>query len=162
LNVAGYGGRGRVVEVVTGTGHWSKAGEGLVPVRWGYVHDRTGTHRDEYFYSTDVTMTAQEIIEGYTGRWNSEHGLRVSKSEIGFRHFEGRSYVALLRHLTLCCVTLTFVAGRAAELRGEKPRGDRGASLPRAELGVRPVAGAAARDEPLAIHGRSHRLPPAA
>jgi hypothetical protein len=27
------------------------------------VHDLTGTHRDEYFYSTDVTMTPQAIIE---------------------------------------------------------------------------------------------------
>src|SRR5262249_29506679 len=64
-------------------------------------------------------------------RWNVEHGLRLSKSEVGFRDFEGRSYVALMRHLVLCCVTLTFVAGRAADLRREKPGGDAGASLPR-------------------------------
>jgi hypothetical protein len=33
LNVAWYSGR-RVEEVVSGVGHWYKAGEGLVPVRW--------------------------------------------------------------------------------------------------------------------------------
>src|SRR5262245_13576852 len=54
-------------------------------------------------------------------RWNVEHGLRLSKSELGFRHFEGRSYVGLMRHLTLCCVTLAFVAGQAEGLRGENP-----------------------------------------
>src|SRR5207247_10109346 len=54
-------------------------------------------------------------------RRNGGHGIRLSKSEVGFRHVEGRSSVALLRHLTWCCVTLTFVAGRAAELRGENP-----------------------------------------
>src|SRR5205085_10979854 len=72
LNVAWYGGGRREVAVVTGTGHWYKAGQGLVEVRWVYVHDLTGTHRDEYFYSTDATMTAQAIIEEYTGRWNIE------------------------------------------------------------------------------------------
>ncbi len=72
LNVAWYGGGRRDVEVVSGTGHWYRAGRGLVAVRWVYVHDGTGTHRDEYFYSTDVTRTPQAIIEEYTGRWTIE------------------------------------------------------------------------------------------
>jgi SRSO17 transposase len=95
-------------------------------------------------------------------RWNVEHCLRVSKSELGFRHFEGRSYVGLMRHLMLCLVTLTFAAGRAADLRGEKSGGDDGASLPGTELGVRAVAGGPAADDPLAIRVRRHCLPPAA
>jgi hypothetical protein len=98
---------------------------------------------------------------GFT-RWNVEHGLRLSKSELGFRHFEGRSYVGLMRHLTLCLVTLGFVAGRAAGLRGEKSGGDGGAGVPGAELGVRDVAGAATGDGVLAVHVGSHCLPPAA
>ncbi len=65
LHMAWSGGGRRDVEVVTGTGHCYKAGEGLVPVRRVYVHDLTGTHRGEYFDSTDVPMTAQEIIEAY-------------------------------------------------------------------------------------------------
>jgi len=89
LNVAWYGGGRRHVEVVTGTGHWYKAGEGLVPVRWVYVHDLTGTHRDEYFYSTDVTMTAQEIIEAYTGRWNIETTFEDSRAYLGLESTRG-------------------------------------------------------------------------
>src|SRR3954447_9768615 len=42
--VAWYGGGVRDVEVVTGTGHWYKAGHGLVELRWVFVHDLTGTH----------------------------------------------------------------------------------------------------------------------
>jgi DDE superfamily endonuclease len=72
LNVAWYGGGRRDVEVVSGTGHWYKSGQGLVEVRWVYVHDLTGTHRDEYFMTTDVGMTAREVIETYVGRWNEE------------------------------------------------------------------------------------------
>jgi len=90
LNVAWYGGGRRDVEVVTGTGHWYKAGEGLVPVRWVYVHDLTGTHRDEYFYSTDITMTAQEMIEEYTGRWNIETTFEDSRAYLGLESTRGR------------------------------------------------------------------------
>ena len=95
-------------------------------------------------------------------RGKTEHGLRLRKSELGFRHFEGRSYVGLLRHLMLCLVTLTFVAGQAAGLRGEKSRGHRRTGVPRAELGLRGVAGGAAADEPGAVYVGGHWLSPAA
>ena len=62
----------RRVEVVTGTGHWYKAGDGLVPIRWVFVHDRGGTHRDEYFYTTDPRMRTSTIVTRYAGRWNLE------------------------------------------------------------------------------------------
>jgi SRSO17 transposase len=122
---------------------------------------RTG--EDKYFVSNaGADEPVGRILRAGFCRWNVEHGTRLSKGEIGFRHFEGRSYTALLRHLTLCCVTLSFVAGRAAGLRGEKPGGDGGAGVPRAERGVRGLAGAAARDGPGAVHGGGHRVSPAA
>src|SRR5262245_20970873 len=43
LTVCWYGGGTRQVEAATGTGHWYKGGGGLVPVRWVYVKDATGT-----------------------------------------------------------------------------------------------------------------------
>ena len=122
---------------------------------------RTGEQK--YFVSNAAAgEPVERIMRAAFCRWNVEHGLRLSKGEIGFRHFEGRSYTALMRHLTLCCLTLTFVAGQAADLRGEKPGGDPGAGLPRPKLRVRGVAGAAAGDDPTAVHVRGHRLPPAA
>ncbi len=70
LNVGWYGGQRRDVEVVSGQGHWYKAGVGLVADPCGSsVHDLSGTHRDEYFYTTDPTLTAT-AIEAYT---NAEH-----------------------------------------------------------------------------------------
>ncbi len=89
LNVAWYGGGRRDVEVVSGTGHWYKAGQGLVAVRWVYVHDLTGTHRDEYFYSTDVDMTPQGIIEDYTGRWNIETTFEEARAYLGLESTRG-------------------------------------------------------------------------
>ena len=68
-------------------------------------------------------------------RWNVEHVFRVAKSEVGLTHFEGRSYVSLMRHLALCLVVLAFVALHTMRLRGEKSGGHGGASLPGAGPG---------------------------
>ena len=93
-------------------------------------------------------------------RWHVEHAFRVSKGEVGLTHFEGRSYVGLMRHLTLCLATLGFVALHTERLRGEKPGADAGAGVPGAKRPLRGAAEAAAGDGPGATHGRGHRVPP--
>lgn len=72
LMVAWYGGTTRAVEVVTGTGQWYRIGEALVEIRWVYVHDCTGTHRDEYVFTTDLRLCPKRIVECYTQRWSIE------------------------------------------------------------------------------------------
>jgi SRSO17 transposase len=124
-------------------------------------NDRTGEQKYFIAGGAEGVPLGARLRVGFT-RWNVEHGLRLSKTEIGFRHFEGRSYVGLMRHLTLCLVTLTFVAGRAEGLRGEKPGGDGGAGVPGPELRLRGVAGGAAGGERAAVHVGGHSLPPAA
>ena len=56
-----------------------------------------------------------------------EHCFRIVKTEIGFAHFEGRSYKGLSRHMTLCQLVMLFIAEQTAQLRGEKSRSDDGA-----------------------------------
>ena len=72
LRVRWYGGGWRNVEVITGTGCWYKSGKGIVPLLWVYVKDCDGTHRDEYFFTTDQSMSATDVIEMYGRRWNIE------------------------------------------------------------------------------------------
>jgi SRSO17 transposase len=111
------------------------------------------TGEEKYFVSNAAaTAPVARLLRVGFRRWNVEHGIRLSKSEVGFRHFEGRSYVALLRHLTLCCLTWTFVADQAAGLRGKKSRGDGGAGRPRPEPDLSALAGAPAGDVPVAVH----------
>jgi len=89
LTVAWYGGGRREVEVVEGVGWWYKSGVGLVQVHWVFVHDLTGTHRDDYLYSTAVSLTAQEIIEGYTQRWNIETMFEEMRAYLGLETTRG-------------------------------------------------------------------------
>jgi hypothetical protein len=79
-----YGGKTRRVELVTETGHWYKGGEGLVPVRWVFVHDVEGTHRDEYFYTTDPEMKPDQLVSLYTGRWSIEVTFQEVRTHLGF------------------------------------------------------------------------------
>lgn len=97
LNVAWYGGGRRDVAVVSRVGWWYQAGSGLVQVRWVFVQDLTGTHRDEYLYSTAVTWTAQEIIEHYTERWNIETTFEELRAYLGLETTRGRCAQTVLR-----------------------------------------------------------------
>jgi DDE superfamily endonuclease len=97
LPVNWYGGNRRTVEVVTGTGHWYKSGAGLVPVRWVFVHDLTGTHRDEYFLTTDWGMTPKQTIEAYTGRWSLETTFQELRAYLGLETTRGRTERTVLR-----------------------------------------------------------------
>ena len=96
-NVAWYGGGRRDIGVVSGQGHWYKAGRGLVPVQWVYVVDRTGTHRPEYFFSTDLGLAVTEVVEHYTGRWNIETTFQEMRSYLKLEKTRGWTEKAVLR-----------------------------------------------------------------
>lgn len=111
LRVRWYGGGRRTVEVITGKGHWYKSGKGLVPVLWVFVRDRSGTHRDEYFFTTDTSLSAQEVIELYGGRWNIETTFQEMRSQLGLETTRGWSQQTVLRMapLLFCLYTLTAI-----------------------------------------------------
>lgn len=97
LTVGWYGGGTRRVETVSGTGHWYKAGDGLVPIRWAFVRDRDGTHRDEYFYTTDLSLAVAEIITRYAARWNIECTFQECRSHLRSATTQGWSERTVLR-----------------------------------------------------------------
>ncbi|HBI43539.1 MAG TPA: hypothetical protein DDY78_11895 [Planctomycetales bacterium] len=97
LTVGWYGGGTRKVRVLTGTGHWYKAGRGLAPLRWVFVEDRSGTHREEYLFSTDLSLTPAEVIGHYTTRWNVETAFQECRSCLGLGTTRGWCRATVLR-----------------------------------------------------------------
>jgi hypothetical protein len=97
LRVAWYGGGERRVEVISQTAHWYKAGHGLVALRWVFVSDREGTHRDEYFFTTDPTLLPAAVIGLYCGRWNIETTFQECRSCLGLESTRGRCRSTVLR-----------------------------------------------------------------
>ena len=97
LTVSWYGGGTRRVEAVTGTGHWYKGGSGLVPIRWVFVKDTTGTHRDEYLFTTDTGRPANAVVGTYCGRWSIETTFQECRSCTGLETTRGRSRKTVCR-----------------------------------------------------------------
>jgi DDE superfamily endonuclease len=89
LTVAWYGGGTRRVGTVTGDGRWYKSGQGLVPLRWVFVRDRDGTHRDESFFTTDPEMGAADVIAHYTSRWSVETTFQELRCHLGLETTRG-------------------------------------------------------------------------
>jgi len=97
LEVGWYGGGKRRVETADGTGHWYKAGAGLVPLCGVFVRDTTGTHRDEYFFTTDPNRTPTAVIGYYCGRWNIETTFQDARSALGLETTRGWRAKTVLR-----------------------------------------------------------------
>lgn len=100
------------------------------------------TGEEKYFLANaPAKVKLQKLVQVAFRRWNVEHCFRISKSELGFTHYEGQNYTGLMRHQTLCMLMLTFVAGHTERLRGGKTRGDDGAGVQCLEPAEPGVAG---------------------
>src|SRR5262249_26692854 len=95
--VGWYGGGRRRGGLVGGTGDWYKSGRGVVPIRWVSVRDLDGTHRDEFFYTTDTKLTAAEVVSHYTARWNMETTFQELRSHLGLESTRGWCRRTVLR-----------------------------------------------------------------
>jgi hypothetical protein len=96
-NVVWYAGGPRDLEVVSGTGHWYKSGQGLVAVRWVFVHVRNSQRDDRYFMTTNVQLSAQTVIETYTQRWSEETTFQEMRSYVGLETTRGWKEATVLR-----------------------------------------------------------------
>jgi DDE superfamily endonuclease/Archaeal putative transposase ISC1217 len=97
LSVAWYGGTTRDIDIVTGTGHWYRIGEALMAIRWVYVHDCTGTHRDEYFFTTDLNMSPHQIVACYMQRWSIETTFQECREYLKLESAKGYGKQTVLR-----------------------------------------------------------------
>jgi SRSO17 transposase len=121
------------------------------------------TGEEKYFLSNaPVEAKLATLVRVAFCRWNVEHSFRVGKSELGFTHYEGRSYTGLMRHQTLCLLMLTFVAGHTERLRGGKSGGDAGAGVQCVEPVEPGVARAAAGEHASRAETRHADLSPTA
>jgi hypothetical protein len=147
---------------VKATRAWLSSGAGWSAGTYWLIwasNDRTG--EEKFFLSNAPADTPVGILVRVAFRRASvEHCFRVCKSELGFTHFEGRSYAALLRHLTLSLVALAFVAEHTERLRGGKPGTDGRTGVPRADGGHPGVVAGATPDERAGIGVEHHQLPP--
>ncbi len=122
-SVVWYGGGTRRVESATGTGQWYKGGEGLVPIRWVYVKDATGTHRDEYLFTTDANLSPAAVVAAYCGRWSIETTFQECRSAAGLESTRGRCRNTVVRAAPCLFGMYSVVAALYHDLPDEKRTG---------------------------------------
>jgi len=87
----------------------------------------------KFFLSNAPPETpVKELLHVGFSRWRVERCFEDQKTELGFDHFEGRSYVGLMRHQAITAVSHLFLSEMHQELRGKKPGTD---GLPSADGG---------------------------
>lgn len=115
-----YGCTQRAVKLVSGSGHWYRAGQGLVPVKWVFVRDDTGTRRDEYFFCTQPALfSAGRIVSLYTQRWTIEVTFQEIRAHLGFETPRQRIENSVLR-MTPCLLGLFSVVSLIYHARGKQ------------------------------------------
>jgi SRSO17 transposase len=76
----------------------------------------------KFFVSNAPPATpVKELLHVAFSRWRVERCFEDQKTELGFDHFEGRSYVGLTRHQAITAVSHLFLSEVRQQLRGEKP-----------------------------------------
>jgi SRSO17 transposase len=126
--------------------HLQRDGKPTDRTYWLIVARNVQTDEVKHFVSNAPPHTdLEKLLRVAFCRWNVEHAFRLVKTEIGFGHFEGRSWLGLLRHMLLCQAMMLFVSEQTTRLRGEKSRPDHGADGPCVELHLPALAAAAPR-----------------
>lgn len=78
----------------------------------------------KYFLTNDLEATIETLLLVAFSRWKVERCFEDQKGEIGLDHYEGRTWIGLIRHLILSSVSYLFLAKVHQDRRGEKPGPD--------------------------------------
>ena len=84
-------------------------------VRLVIVRDPDRDEPDDYFFTTDLTATAADVVERYAARWSIEVCFRDAKQDLGAQHPqswkrtgpERAAALSLWLHATIWCWYLT-------------------------------------------------------
>ncbi len=92
--------------------------------------------RKYYLLNLDETATLRDLVTLARSRWPIEQQYRELKDELGFDHFEGRTYRGWTHHVVLTAMAFTFLQiERRRNADGPRP------TLPTVRLWVREIMG---------------------
>jgi len=125
---------------------------------WLLVAWNRATGEYKYYVSNAPPRTPLEmLLKVAFRRAEIEHLFRLVKGEVGLGHFEGRSYVGLLRHMILCQLIMLFLAEQTARLNAEQAAVAALPAAPAEKKSARPEARENAQDH--ALPGAGNRDP---
>jgi hypothetical protein len=123
LTVNWYGQGERPLEICTGTALWYRSGYDPLPIRWALTRDPLGKHPPKAIFSTDSTLTAEEIILNFMKRWSLEVTFEEGRALLGIETQRQWSDRAIERSTPLLfgLYSLVVLFGRALHPDGQIP-----------------------------------------
>jgi len=97
VSVAWYARTTRTVELASGTAVWYHGGLPAVPLRWVLIRDPQGKFSPQALLSTDVIVSAQQIVEWFVLRWQLEVTFEEARAHLGIETQRQWSDLAIVR-----------------------------------------------------------------
>jgi hypothetical protein len=73
------------------------------------VRDPNGQHDDEFFFTTDLELTPEEVVKAYGRRWTQEVTHRELKQQMGIQDPQARVEPAVRRQAPFAMLMLAVV-----------------------------------------------------
>jgi len=114
-------GKKKVIKYISNTSLWGVDGFPPVPIRWVLVVDPTGELDPLPLMSTDVTLSAEKIVELYAQRWNHEVTFEEVREHMGVETQRQWSDKAIARTTPILMGLYTMVCLITNRLNEEQP-----------------------------------------
>lgn len=83
IEVNGYGGKRCKLRYITNTALWHVEGNEPVPIKWVLVVDPEGKLDPVPLFSTDINLSAEQIVELFIERWSIEVTFEEVRAHLG-------------------------------------------------------------------------------
>jgi hypothetical protein len=97
VTLAWYGRSNRTLELASGTAVWYHGGLPVVPIRWVLIRDAQGKFDPQALLSTDLALSAQQIVEWFVLRWQLEVTFEEARAHLGVETQRQWSDLAIVR-----------------------------------------------------------------
>ena len=97
VTLAWYGRTTRTVELASATAVWYHSALPVVPLRWVLIRDPLGKFEPQALLSTDLNLTAQQIVEWFVMRWQLEVTFEEARAHLGVETQRQWSDLAIVR-----------------------------------------------------------------
>ncbi|TMC16357.1 MAG: transposase [Chloroflexi bacterium] len=113
----------RTIEICTGTALWYRTGSDPLPIRWVLTRDPSGKRPPKAIFSTDLTLTPEQIVRDFMKRWSLEVTFEETRAHLGIETQRQWSDLAIERTTPMLFSLYSLVAlfGNALAPGGRLP-----------------------------------------
>jgi hypothetical protein len=116
VTLAWYGRTTRTVELASGTAVWYHSALPVVLIRWVLIRDPLGKFEPQALLCTDLTISAQQIVEWFVLRWQLEVTFEEARAHLGVETQRQWSDLAILRSTPALLALFSLVTVFAHQL----------------------------------------------